>query len=586
MNDVLDFKSLLDSKIIPSDSRLMKPTSVKTKCIPYSKALELQTLHSVSAVNVVADKATWVCVSGRFGLYSCDGEYVYRFNKSTFEFITYIVKDRLIPIKNKNFKILEETQMENNNVAAALAGLKNTMGNQTSAPTANLGSTAVFDGDLDKEKRKKENAAKREGLLNTLSSEIKDVGLSDTRQLKQFNSINATLIGWLTSRDKKVRSLVSTEKVRDKQTNKFVLKEGTPANIVKDFNNAVKIDPQYYATKSTLKFKQDAPGPIKVAVIKMPLVGLVPVDDLRKPGYTITIDPRQETDYIVHYVNKNDVPFFINAYIGKSINEDPRTHTEPSKLTVSTTLKTVTDPDTGLTQQVQKTSMKIDSKKPLVQEKNYFPATTYHTIPLSEAMNDPKTIELANISLFDNLFASTEKRPRSWDKLVGEDKELVKKEGEAIVSKFLDPKYSAPLNVVSFCDKMTTIVNPEIMLKKKVEKKDGSGEFRFVPDKFDILKDADSDINPLTSGRFDTFVQACEGTLTREKLVELLGRKAKGTSSSSNSLELTEEQTLQLYFKASDSGLSNIISNDKEFGTGKAEAIASEVFSVLTRAAK
>ena len=63
MYDVLNFDSLLKSGIIPSDARMLNPKSLKSKCIPLSRAKSMQTLNSVSVSNVVADKAVWACYS-------------------------------------------------------------------------------------------------------------------------------------------------------------------------------------------------------------------------------------------------------------------------------------------------------------------------------------------------------------------------------------------------------------------------------------------------------------------------------------------------------------------------------------------
>lgn len=582
MYDVLNFDSLLKSGIIPSDARMLNPKSLKSKCIPLSRAKSMQTLNSVSVSNVVADKAVWACYSKRLGLYSCDGDKIYRFDNVTGEFITYILRDRLVPIKNENLKLMEELGMSNN-VADALEALKKNTNLGGAAMTAPLSKSDVFEGDLEKEKKKKENQAKREGILKTLSSEIGNVNIANTRALKAYNYEKATIIGWLTSRDKKVRSFVKTEKIKDQQTKKYVLKEGTPSNIAQDYANSVDIDPKHFATKSKLLFKQDAPGPIKVAVLRFPLKGLVPIEELRNPSADIKINPTEHTDYVINYVNKNDLPFFVNAYIGKSIKEDPRTHTDPSKLMVITTVKTVTNAETNLTEQVKKTSMKIESKKPLIQEKNYFPQVTYHTIPLSEAMSTEEGRKTANISLFENLFSSNNSRARSWDKLNTEDKEKVSKgENGEIVSKFLDPKVSLPLNLKDFYSDLE-LSNPEIAIKVAVEKKDGSG-VRYVLDKYDVVKGGDSDINPLTSGRFTDFIEACQGTLTQEKLAELLGRKSTGGSSrTSTTIELDDEQALKLFFKQSEEGLTQISGNEKEFGAGRVEEIQSEIFSLLAR---
>lgn len=582
MYDVLNFDSLLKSGIIPSDARMLNPKSLKSKCIPLSRAKSMQTLNSVSVSNVVADKAVWACYSKRLGLYSCDGDKIYRFDNVTGEFITYILRDRLVPIKNENLKLMEELGMSNN-VADALEALKKNTNLGGAAMTAPLAKSDVFEGDLEKEKKKKENQAKREGILKTLSSEIGNVNIANTRALKAYNYEKATIIGWLTSRDKKVRSFVKTEKIKDQQTKKYVLKEGTPSNIAQDYANSVDIDPKHFATKSKLLFKQDAPGPIKVAVLRFPLKGLVPIEELRNPSADIKINPTEHTDYVINYVNKNDLPFFVNAYIGKSIKEDPRTHTDPSKLMVITTVKTVTNAETNLTEQVKKTSMKIESKKPLIQEKNYFPQVTYHTIPLSEAMSTEEGRKTANISLFENLFSSNNSRSRSWDKLNTEDKEKVSKgENGEIVSKFLDPKVSLPLNLKDFYSDLE-LSNPEIAIKVAVEKKDGSG-VRYVLDKYDVVKGGDSDINPLTSGRFTDFIEACQGTLTQEKLAELLGRKSTGGSSrTSTTIELDDEQALKLFFKQSEEGLTQISGNEKEFGAGRVEEIQSEIFSLLAR---
>lgn len=587
MNDVLNFNSLLESGIIPSDARLLNPKSIKSKCLPLSKVKSMQTPNLVSIMNVVSDKVVWACYSKKQGLYSCDGEKIYRFDNGTKEFTTYILRDRLIPIKNERLKIMEELGMaENNNVADALAALKKDMNVGGVNMEAPLAKSEVFEGDLEKEKKKKENQAKREGILKTLSSEIGDIALANTRTLKAYNFEKATLVGWITSRDKKTRSFVKTEKVKNKQTGKYELKEGTPANIVRDYANSIDIDPKHFRTTSKLLLKEDAPGPIRVAVLRFPLNGLIPIEELRNPNANINIDPTAATDYVTNYVNKNDLPFFINAYIGKAIKEDPRTHTDPSKLMVITTVKTVTNSETNLTEQVKKTSMKIESKKPLIQDKNYFPQVTYHTVPLSEAMANEELRNKANISLFENLFSENTSRARSYDKLNPEDKAKVSKdENGVIVSKFLDPKFSLPLNLDNYYTGLP-ISNPEIALKMEVAKKDGSG-VRYVLDKYDVVKGGDSDINPLTSGKFDHFIQACDGTLTQEKLVELLARKSSGRSSgSSTTIELDDEQALKLFFKQSEEGLTNITGNEKEFGAGRVEEIQSEIFSLLARTSK
>ena len=585
---VFDFNDLKSRGLLPDNARVLKQEIVKQKCLPISVAKNMQTLNLGSIKNVVSDKVIWVAHAKGFGLYSCDGQYVYNYDNESFEFTTYFLKDKLIPINRLNLKeeiqsnFKEEKKMENNNIADALANLKSEIGG-SAAP---LAGTEVFatEGNVNADVKKQESAAKRRNLIDSLSSEIKDVSLADTKQMKIYNHEKSTIIGWITARDKKIRSLVQTKKATD-NAGKFILKQGTPANVQNDFANKIKIDPKYFETQSSLKFKQDAPGPIKVAVLRLPVNGLVPVEDLRKANYKIDIDFKAPTDYVINYVNKNDLPFFINAYIGKAIKEDPRTHKNPSKLVVTTTVKAETDKETQLVNKVRKTSMKIESKKPLVQEGNYLPQVVYKTAPLSELASNNELRPLANISLFENIFSSTAKRARSWDKLPASDKEKVSNENGVITSKYLDPKVNLALDVDD-CFTKAKITNPEIALKVKKEKKDGSG-VRYVLDKYDVLHGGteNAELNPLTSERFANFVAACEGTLTVEKLRELVGKKSAGKTSggSGNSYELDDEQALALWFKASEEGLTNISGNTKEFGQGRINEIGSEVYSILAK---
>lgn len=586
---VFDFQDLKSRGLLPDNARVLKQETIKQKCLPISIAKNMQTPKLESIKNVVSDKVIWVAHAKGFGLYSCDGQHVYNYDNESFEFTTYFLKDKLIPINRLNLKeeiksdFKEEEKMENNNIADALKNLKSEIGGSTEAP---LAGTEVFatEGKTETDVKKQEGVARRKNLIDSLSSEIKDVSLADTKQMKIYNHEKSSLIGWITSRDKKIRSLVKTEKAKD-NSGKFVLKQGTPVNVQNDFANKVKIDSKYYETNSSLQFKQDAPGPIKVAVLRLPVNGLVPVEDLRKADYKVSIDFKAETDYVINYVNKNDLPFFINAYIGKAIKEDPRTHKNPSKLVVSTTIKAVTDKETQLVEKIRKTSMKIESKKPLVQEGNYLPQVVYKTAPLSELAANAQLRPEANISLFENIFSSTAKRARSWDKLPASDKEKVTKEGDVITSKFLDPKFNLALDIVD-CFSKAQITNPEIALKEKKEKKDGSGS-RYVLSKYDVLHGGteNAELNPLTSKRFTNFVNACEGTLTVEKLTELLGKKSAGKSAtgSGNSYELDDDQSLALWFKASEKGLTNIGGNSKEFGQGRVSEIESEIFSVLAK---
>lgn len=539
-----EFLELLNSNKIPDDCKLIKGSVVSQRCISLSQVLQSETLDE--RLVVVPDKLIWACYSKGNGVYSSDGDYIYNYHSGTF--IQYLTKDRLIPVNIQNFKNKIERWRSShmNEMEKRLQSVRNELEGAGKVPVAE---SNAFKGTEETNLAKLEAQAKREKLNKDITSSISNVQLADTKRLKAFNGARASLIGWIVDRDIQTKSRVKTTVAKDPTTKKPQLKENTPPAVVADLARGVDIDKQYLKTNSVLEVIQNAPGPVRFAVVKFPVAGLVPLEDLRDAGRKFDIDQNTPTEYVTKFFTKKEFAMTTVALIGERIAESPVTHADPSNVIVKLVGKPVTDKETQRVENRIVPVISVENKRTLITEGNYFPRTTFKTMSVA----DIKTAEdqkVANLSLFGNLFRSVASRDIPYNKLDASEKAKVTKDGDAIVSKFFDPSVGLPLGVKGVFTK-TPLTNPEIVVKEEKPTKDLKGTtLRAISYNSATAAADEHGISPFKNPKFANFLSACGGELTEAKMKELYKKSSNKQAGASNKIELTSTQATKLYLAA------------------------------------
>lgn len=589
-----DVQSLMVRGLIPNNVRKLKHESVARKCVPVNRALSRTQDQPIPKL-VVADRPIWVACCGDTVLYSCDGEFVYKYDNESFKFTQYLVKDKLIPIKILNLqnhssnelnsftKFKEEEKMNNQAIDSALDALVGSLGSESVGGSEVFTSTPAV-ADADKEMQTKLKEAKLKGIQEAISAETSKVATADLRRLHAYNFAQSEIIGWITGSEPRTRAYISSKKSLDPESKEPMFRPGTSQDIINKFKAGDKVDSKYFLYDTDLVFKQNAPGPLKYAVIKFPKQGLVELDDLRNPEANIVIDPKKETDYIIHMLSKDSLINFMSAYIGEYIKECPATHDNPSTLSVKRVISTREDKVTGETRRYSSVRMKVADKS-VIQPKNFFPLTVYNTISLADlASASQEMLDKANYSFFHGVF-NNNTDGRGYDNLNPTKKALVTKQDGKIISKFLDPSANEPINVKDWYTK-EVIANPSIPLKTQSDSKNKDGKITYKFDKYDAVKGGAPELahlDPFTSGKYTAFLQACEGKLTKESLTELLSKgKASKKKATGSSVELSAEDNFKIFLEASQNGGIANIELDKGIHKGDAEKLADDIFTLMS----
>lgn len=390
----------------------------------------------------------------------------------------------------------------------------------------------------------------------------------------------ATIIGWITNSDARLRAFVKSKKRIDKETKQPVFKPNVSAAIRAEVQAGNSVDNSYYVYDSNIEFKINAPGPAKLAAIKMPLSGLVDIETLRDASQPIKID-KDNKDFRTMFFSKDQLINFMSGYIGKHIKEDPATHDNPGVLTVKRIFSSTTDKATGNIIRNARVSMKVEGKS-LIQSRNYFPLSVYKTVSLAElAKADAKTLEQANYSLFHGIFNNSQDG-RGYDNLPADQKALVTKDAEGnIVSKYLDKTAGVAIQVNDWATK-EAVANLQIPLKKRNTKGD-KVTYQFL--KYDVLKGGDElkELDPFQDERFADFRKACGDALNVADIRKALGKDKKKASKTSSTVELTDEEAFKMFLaSASEDGLSNIAA-DKSLNGDLVRDLGTEIATVIAR---
>lgn len=546
LND--EFIELKNSNKIPGDCKLIKDSVVSQRCVKLSVALESETLDDKSVV--VPDKVVWAAYSKNNGVYSSDGNFIYNYHLGTF--IKYLTRDRLVPINKQDFKNKiqkwRNKKMENIELSEKLQNLNNKIGNKAGAPAVpgvEVKESTAFKN-KDAELAKLEAQAKKQDLQKAISAATAGVELADTKELKAYNEARAEFIGWITDRDVQIRSKVDTKVVKDLTTKKPVLVDNAPQSIISDLARGAKIPSEYLKKNSTLKIVQNAPGPVRFGAIKLPVTGLVSLDKLRDPSQKLTVDSKAPTDYVTKFYSKKELAMTVVALIGEEVKESPLTHKDPSRLVVKLVGKPVTDKTTSRVENRLTPVISVENKRSLLTATNYFPRTTFKTIDIG-SIKTQEDINKANLSLFGNLFRSVANRDISFNKLDAQEKEKVAKEGNTITSKFFDPAVRMPLGVKGVFTN-TNLANPGIVEKIEQPTKDGkSTTLKAISFNSAGSEEDTYGISPFTDPRFEGFLKACDGHLTRDVMKNLYKKSSGNGGSTSNRVELSATEATKMF---------------------------------------
>lgn len=612
---VLDINSLVKEGILPSNASFIKPESVASKCTPLSKVLEMDVAERKFS-SVIIDNPKWVVYCKNFGLYSCDGEFIYMYDSSTKEFTKGFVDDRLIPIQTLNLlehrtgftvQNQEDVKMDNktnNNLGSVTDAINDLLSGQPDMPTpTQVGSSDVFAGsdkataeDL-KTLKAKQDKVVREAIKNTITAGISDIHLADLSELRFFNDKYAEFIGWLTTSDSKNKVTVSSKRKKDEETDAVIFAPGVSAMAKQEFAKTGKGDKSLFVYDSNLSFVQNAPGPIKFGVVKFPVNGIVSLDDLLSPTVVdenthgvsyeqkkIKMSGKSAEDFVIRILDKDSLVTFVNIYVGDYIKESAKTHTDPGVLTLSRVAREVVDKKTGLAQTRTSIRIKSSSSKTLLQESNYFPLTVNDTMKLSEILaGDSKLIADMNESFFHAVFRN-EATSYGYNNLPAKQKAQVSKDDKGnIVSTFFDPKKSEKLPLLHWFTK-EQIVDPQIPVKvKNVNEKSGKITYSFV--KYDVLRPEASleHLNPFNNEKFAKFLEACGSSFDQAFLVNSLpktGGKSKNTENGSTVVMTADQSTMMALEVLRNDGVTGI-DLGKNFTKSTMENLSKSVLGVI-----
>ena len=560
----LNYSTLLEQGLIPSDVKEIEDVR-KEQLVTYSGGDEVN--FPSQGGFLVTDNYQWIVESKNAGIvYSSDGKFVYGYSDvspNEGEYIKYLLKGKLIPINKLKIKInrrndeMSDLQnklnamRENNQMSGAaaekIAALKSQQGMQNS----NAFAGNVTENDL----KKAEQQTKMKNLENAIANVSDSVQLQDTADLYAYNYPRTHLIGWLVDRDRRLHAKATDKPVIDPMTKKVKLKENAPQD-VKDIVAAGGRPPKEFTQRNTvLQVTEMMPGAAKFGIIEMPIDGFIPMDKLRDPNFKIEIDPKKNSDKVIKFLNKKELIANTIALLGGAIKESPKTHAEPTVINAFLKAKVSTNKETGRVENKLIPSLVTASKRKLITETNYFPKVVFAKMRLDEVKTEEDR-KVANLSLFGHLFRSVAGKPSPYSRLDVTEKAKVSMNDGVIVSKFLDPKDSIPLDVVNVFTG-NVIANPEIPVKEERESKDKKTT-RLVNVSYDVTKDAPIPagvVDPFQDPRFAAILEACGGKLNKEVITELYAKsRKKNNQAKASGVILSAEEATKVYLSAAQGG--------------------------------
>lgn len=560
----LNYSTLLEQGLIPSDVKEIEDVR-KEQLVTYSGGEEVN--FPSQGGFLVTDNYQWIVESKNAGIvYSSDGKFVYGYSDvspNEGEYIKYLLKGKLIPINKLKIKInrrndeMSDLQnklnamKENNQMSGAaaekIAALKSQQGMQNS----NAFAGNVTENDL----KKAEQQTKMKNLENAIANVSDSVQLQDTADLYAYNYPRTHLIGWLVDRDRRLHAKATDKPVIDPMTKKVKLKENAPQD-VKDIVAAGGRPPKEFTQRNTvLQVTEMMPGAAKFGIIEMPIDGFIPMDKLRDPNFKIEIDPKKNSDKVIKFLNKKELIANTIALLGGAIKESPKTHAEPTVINAFLKAKVSTNKETGRVENKLIPSLVTASKRKLITETNYFPKVVFAKMRLDEVKTEEDR-KVANLSLFGHLFRSVAGKPSPYSRLDVTEKAKVSMNDGVIVSKFLDPKDSIPLDVVNVFTG-NVIANPEIPVKEERESKDKKTT-RLVNVSYDVTKDAPIPagvVDPFQDPRFAAILEACGGKLNKEVITELYAKsRKKNNQAKASGVILSAEEATKVYLSAAQGG--------------------------------
>lgn len=509
---------------------------------------------------VTPDKVIWAGYSASNGLYCYDGEFVYNYS-SSYDFTTYLVKDRLIPldvvnlsniIKNKT-KIKSQIErkdeiMENNlNVGTGSEALQKQLEILKNSKKGDVPKTATFNANdkVDPLKAVKDK-------VTEVTSKVK---VADNTKLADINRMTGTLLGWITQDSSKLN--VSAVGDLAKGPN------GKPIALNNDANVQSLIDAGQTVSRKLLKkdyrldFKMKKPSNVKYGIIKTLADTFVDIDrfEVKADGsdaIDINVDQINTSDFVIKALDKNELHQFLVFYYDGSIKESPVTHANPSEVFAKTISKESKIDDEIVTVTIPTISV---PKRSLVTATNYIPRTVYKTTRLVDAKTDEEIAEI-NKNLFTALLKRTKRTPQgAYNNLIDEDKSKIQVvKDEVVGSKFTDKEAPLPITVSDpFTGEPVSTIE---VVDMNIERKDG--KLKVSPIKYDVAgKEEDVyGISPFKNPAYKKLIDATEGYLTEEVMKSLFRKSTNKNKSKSTAsgVQLSNDQAMAYYLAASKEG--------------------------------
>lgn len=549
----MEFKFLIDLKLIPLDCKLLSSISFKdfVACSTY-RDWEPEEQASTDRI-VICDNPKWVAVQRKesgdvSGTYSCNqnGELFrtsrnnkvitkYEFDGNSLSPVQTLTLDNKIKKQKLGGTIMEKKMaLDLGNLSDVVEAFGEQEVNTSNAFAANK------ETDVDAERKKAERKRKLEKMQTAVSANTADVTLANLNQLQQFNHRFGEVIGYVTRNDAKVVASVKNVLVVGAD-GKHKLTENAlkdPA-IVASFNKGEKVKPSLLEKIPTLNMKESAPGPVVGAIWKAPKGGIKTIEEIRGTGDIEFDDSKQ--DLITLTATKDEFIFHVATFFGGSIKESAITHADAEELKVIFRVNTAKNNETETIR--AKPVMVRSNRGKLIQKTNYVPAKIYKTVKLSE-IRDEETIALANKSLFAGLFNVGTKGDR-YSKLDAKSKANVSRDEAGKISSVFFGANAQELDVTPFAGE-GAISNPGIPVKEFNMNKNGDKEIsKFVV--FDVNKPevALEHLSPNNNKKFEKMASAVTGMTLEDCIKKVIGA-AKGSKGSASNTIVSNNQAIKL----------------------------------------
>lgn len=603
------FSDLKKTKIIPSDSHLLRKDSIDNKTISIDEFKKASS-DKIGERRVVCNNPVWVAFAQKSNLifsfgederlyqtspnnkiinsWSIDIDSEGNIQKYDNEIITLNKEE-----KNKKEKEIiineEEKIMANEKLTGLGAGVNlddevNKILNSEGEGAADtkieseIKSSGSFNNTSSESTRHKLTKEEKQEIAKQreegLSQDVQNIKLGTVSPLQHFNRAKGSLVAFLVANDPRIIAAKRKVALKD-QNGKVTLKPeyAGDAALVAAVNNKESVPISKLLTVPSLVLKQSAPATPKGGVICIPRGGLTTPNKLQDSN--LTFDDTNLTEVYLP-LNKEDLIKFIILYFGGRIKEDSRVVTTPRELIAD--LKTTYSSKKKMN--VTKHFIKPAVKGKLITSENSFPQKVTKTVKFSEInkMSDDQISDLNKALFYTLAIPGVNGCVRDFMDPEDQAKFKVEKDGDKMVFSSTIFAKGAPVPVISSADGKI-IADPEIPVKTWSLKKNPTSEQvesgKIVA--FDILNPSEEleYLNPQNLPKYAKIANALGGLTFKEAASQILAKSKKVSNKSSATL--SNERAMQLIFAKDSAEVKSTKFDDSGLGT-LTDAIASKLY--------